>query len=282
MKASDLLTRRPITVQPDATICDAYRRMDDAHVRHLPVLDGDEIVGMLSDRDVLASIGRARRSPEDICREMLRRLPSRVDQIMSTPVRSIHPDTPLRDIAALLLNHCVTALPVLDDDGLAGIITRSDLLRWYRDLRRSGDGFSPTAEPVADHMTPDPVTVAEDDGARDVVRRMIDARVKHLPVVRDRRLVGIISDRDVRLALGIPLCECRDVLDREECFNGRSAATMMTRDPVTLAPADPLARAADAMLAGRFSSVPILDEAQLLGIVTDSDVVRRVLTLESA
>ena len=100
-------------------------------------------------------------------------------------------------------------------------------------------------------------------------RLMDEHRIRHLPVVDGGRLVGMVSDRDVRSAGIQP--------------SGAIAARIMTPDPVTVTPDTRVEHAAQLMLDGRFGSLPVADGHALVGIVTYTDLLRAfVRVIETA
>jgi CBS domain-containing protein len=117
------------TVAPDDSLHVADGTMSLGGVRHLPVLDGTALVGVISERDILRAPGVL--TPVDglavDVRALLRIL--RVRDAMSSAVITIAADAPVAEAATLLLRHRVGSLPVLEDGLLVGIVTTSDLLR---------------------------------------------------------------------------------------------------------------------------------------------------------
>jgi CBS domain-containing protein len=85
----------------------------------------------------------------------------------------------------------IGALPVMLHDRLVGIITERDI------TRALADNADPGTAPIARYMTPEPFTAGLDEDAHEVARRMLDLGIRHLPVVRDGDVVGIISARDL-------------------------------------------------------------------------------------
>jgi CBS domain-containing protein len=87
--------------------------------------------------------------------------------------------------------HQVGALPVLEGQHLVGIITERDL------TAALAEGVDPVLTPVSDYMTQAPEVLGPDSEFADAAHRMLELGVRHLPVVRSGRLVGVLSMRDV-------------------------------------------------------------------------------------
>ncbi|MUL41537.1 CBS domain-containing protein [Streptomonospora sp. PA3] len=127
-----------------------------------------------------------------------------VADVMTAPRAVLAPDTPVRRAARLFVERGAAAAPVLDEDGvLLGIVTEIDLLRegYESDPRASA---SPVAEPdvplperVADVMTSDVVTTAENADVARLVEMMVRNRLRWVPVVRDGRVVGMVGRGDL-------------------------------------------------------------------------------------
>jgi CBS domain-containing protein len=130
MTARELMTKSPATVTPQTTTAEAWDLMRELDVRHLPVVDGEALVGMVSDRD-LGNFDVARLLTEEGADTLRRRLTLPVIQIMSTDVVAAEPDTEMSDLIAMLLEHKVGALPVIlpGTRQIVGIVSYIDVLR---------------------------------------------------------------------------------------------------------------------------------------------------------
>jgi CBS domain-containing protein len=141
-----------------------------------------------------------------------------VKHIMTWPVFSIGPDATVLQAVQLMLRHKISGLPVVDADGkLLGIVTEGDFLRraetaterrrprWLNFLvgpGRLADEYVQThTRKIADVMTSEPYTVTEDTSLEEVVTLMEKHRIKRLPVVRKKLLVGIVSRANLLHAL---------------------------------------------------------------------------------
>jgi acetoin utilization protein AcuB len=134
MTAEELMTANPVTVTPQTTVAEAWDLMREMDVRHLPVVDGEALVGMLSDRDI-GNLEVTRLLSEEGADALRRRLTLPVVQIMTPDVVAVEPDTELSEIISALLEHKVGALPVIlaGTRQVVGIVSYIDVLRAVED-----------------------------------------------------------------------------------------------------------------------------------------------------
>jgi len=118
LSVKDCMSRAPARVTEDASIGTALARMRSADVRHLLVMDGDRLCGVVSVRDLRRLAGSALASL----------LVEPVSRIMSDDPVTIAPDTPVATAARVLLDRKIGALPVRDGDDIIGIFTTADAL----------------------------------------------------------------------------------------------------------------------------------------------------------
>jgi CBS domain-containing protein len=122
---------------------------------------------------------------------------------MSSPVITVPPDMRLKKVADLLVTHGISAVPVVDDGELVGLVSEADLvpLELTPDPRAH---LAPLADPpvdllrvAAEAMTRTVVALPEDADAAEAGRLMLERRIKSIPVVRGRQVVGIVARRDL-------------------------------------------------------------------------------------
>jgi acetoin utilization protein AcuB len=124
---------------------------------------------------------------------------------------------------------------------------------------------------VKNRMTREPVTVRPGDTLADALRLTREHRIRHLPVVENGELAGVVSDRDMRLAMPSPLSVAD--ADRAAFLERTTIAEVMTRDVITAGPYDTLEDAAQQLCRHRVGSLPVVDaHGRLLGIVTETDI----------
>lgn len=128
----------------------------------------------------------------------------------------------------------------------------------------------PISLPVEEFTTPDPVTADENVMVDDLRLLMERHGIRHLPIVRDNRVVGVISDRDLRLFSG---------LSAAEKFQVR-AGDIMAEHPLTVSASLPLDEVAYAMSERRVGSAIVNDEnGELLGIFTATDALNALIEI---
>jgi CBS domain-containing protein len=128
---------------------------------------------------------------------------------MTEGVLSVTPGVSLREAATVLVEHCVSGLPVVDEMGeVVGVLSETDIvmkasggmehsgyLAWFFDSDLTGEKVA--AETVGQAMSSPAVTITPDRTVHEAARLMIEERVNRLPVVRDGELVGILTRSDI-------------------------------------------------------------------------------------
>ncbi len=139
--------------------------------------------------------------------------------------------------------------------------------------------------PVSEIMTEDVITLLEEDDLLQIDRGMDQYQLRHLPVVDGKKLVGLITHRDL-LRVSTSALQPPNVaaaLD-EEVKSQTFVRSVMTRDVQTVSPDAPLSEAVRLMVEGRFGCLPVVDaDGDLVGIVTEHDMLKLladVLVLE--
>jgi acetoin utilization protein AcuB len=132
-RVRDYMTPDPQTLDSKNTLLDAVLMLRRLELRHIPILEGGRLVGILTDRDVgrVAPSMLMGISPQDYNR-VFEDTP--VAKVMTRNLLSTTPESPLAEAVHLLYNHKVGCLPVLEDGRLVGIITVVDMLRALHDL----------------------------------------------------------------------------------------------------------------------------------------------------
>jgi CBS domain-containing protein len=186
---------------------------------------------------------------------------------MSSPVTTITPDTHLNDARRSMDAEKIRALPVLQDGKLVGIITRRGLLR--TDLPVLGDNdwnkdIDLKDEAVGDIMTKNPITVPDSGLLPKAARVMLENKITAIPVVNEKReMVGIITTSDIFRFILAELPDLKEDLCVKEFMNS---------NVVTVEPETSLLEAHRLMGTERIRTLPVLENDELKGIVTRTDL----------
>jgi acetoin utilization protein AcuB len=125
---------------------------------------------------------------------------------------------------------------------------------------------------VREVMTAWPITVGPDHTLGEAIEQMLRRQVRSLPVVEDRRVVGMLTDRDVRVALGHDALDL-DLATLEGAALEEPVRAWMTHGAATLGPEEPVGVACRALAAGRIGAMPIVDdEGEVVGILSTTDL----------
>ncbi|MGE5170174.1 MAG: CBS domain-containing protein [Rudaea sp.] len=140
MKAKDVMTHYVVTIAPDASLQDAIGRMVGHHVSGMPVIDANgALVGIITEGDLVRRSETGTAPPRRRWLELLEGAGSRAEEyarlhgrtvrdVMSTHLFTVSPDAPLAEVARLMEENGVRRIPVVDREGVVGIVSRADLM----------------------------------------------------------------------------------------------------------------------------------------------------------
>lgn len=140
MKVKDVMTREVVSVGPETPLKEAARLLGAKGISGLVVMDGDAVVGVLSEADILVKEGGERVTHTGVlgwlfetgASELETKLAARtVGEAMTSPALTIGPDRPVHEAAARMIEDGVNRLPVVEDGKLVGIVSRADLVRAF-------------------------------------------------------------------------------------------------------------------------------------------------------
>ncbi len=125
MLVEEIMNRKVITITPEDTVHTASGKIKEHRIRHLPVVDGEHLVGIISDRDLKGATPSVLLECKDI--ERLKNI--KVKEIMTEQVLTAHPLDGVDEAARLMYEHRIGCLPVVRGNKLIAIITETDILR---------------------------------------------------------------------------------------------------------------------------------------------------------
>ncbi len=134
MQVKDIMTKEVATLDSEDELSLANDIMRLGRIRHLPVVSGETLVGIISERDLFrSSLAQALGYGHKDTREVMKTL--HIKDIMVKQVATVAPDTDLRVAVAIMAERKIGCLPVVQDNKLMGLVTETDILMQYcRDL----------------------------------------------------------------------------------------------------------------------------------------------------
>ena len=144
LTARDIMTKDPLTVSADLSVTDAARLMVENRVGALPVLAGEELIGLVTEGDLIMRDVKVEfptylhlldgfiMYPPATARfesELKKAVGATVEDVMSTDPVTVEADTSVSDVATLMVDRDVSRVPVLESGKLVGIISKSDIVR---------------------------------------------------------------------------------------------------------------------------------------------------------
>ena len=126
----DIMTRDPIILGRNDTLDLAEDIMNLGRIRHMPVVDEGNIVGIVSQRDLFRSalvtaLGFGRKTQTAVIKTI------KIKEIMTEHVITISPDASVKEAARVMIDKKIGCLPVVDGENLVGLLTETDILRYF-------------------------------------------------------------------------------------------------------------------------------------------------------
>lgn len=131
---------------------------------------------------------------------------------------------------------------------------------------------------VRDVMTPDPVTIGPNQSIGTALAKMRRGNFRRLVVVEDGELVGILTDRDLRLAMNSPYV-LREGWYDSYLMEHIEVRSCMTKNPATISPEKGLVDAVELLQSQKFGGMPVVENGKLVGILTETDLLNCLLSL---
>lgn len=130
MKVKEIMAKEVATLKVDDELSLAEDIMHLGRIRHLPVTDGDKLVGIISERDLFkASLASVIDYDYQIKRDYMKTVV--IKEVMKTDLITVQPDASVKEAAEMMLHHKIGCLPVVEGYRMVGLITETDILRLH-------------------------------------------------------------------------------------------------------------------------------------------------------
>ena len=267
MQIKNLMSEDVITVDKDQNLSDALKLLRKHNVSRLPVVNNKELVGIISERDIANKLGSAKYESMPASR-------LHISSVMVKDVFTVPETMQLDEVAKLMLENGIGSVPVMnEDDKMVGIVSKADLV-----TLAVGLAFDKIT--VKEIMTKELTVVSPTDRLVHARRQMIESHVGRVPVVDDDKLEGMVTSKDLMRAFidfrkNVPekyqKSQIKDVLVDD----------IMSHNPTVTSKDATISEVANVMMETGFNGLPVVEEGKLVGIVTQTDILRLIEKLES-
>ncbi|MBP3790506.1 MAG: CBS domain-containing protein [Methanobrevibacter sp.] len=267
MQIKNLMSEDVITVDKDQNLSDALKLLRKHNVSRLPVVNNKELVGIISERDIANKLGSAKYESMPASR-------LHISSVMVKDVFTVPETMQLDEVAKLMLENGIGSVPVMnEDDKMVGIVSKADFV-----TLAVGIAFDKIT--VKEIMTKELTVVSPTDRLVHARRQMIESHVGRVPVVDDDKLEGMVTSKDLMRAFidfrkNVPekyqKSQIKDVLVDD----------IMSHNPTVTSKDATISEVANVMMETGFNGLPVVEEGKLVGIVTQTDILRLIEKLES-
>lgn len=270
------IIKKAITVTQNTLVLEAIELLQKYRIGRLVVIGKNYApIGIITQKDILRSLYPLGNKPFGLLQ---------VRDAMSTNLITVRKSDSVYRCAKLMKDNNISSLVVLrDDNSLEGILTKTDLV--FNFLIQETEPLK-----VSKVMTTKVISVAPDDQLFFVESVLINNKISRVPVIKNQKLVGIITYKDFipakipnRLGSFTDPDELKDIWfsPHPSQFNINQlsyvltfrAEDIMTKNPVTIESSDDVSMAALIMYRYNISGIPVIKQSKLAGIITKSDIV---------
>ncbi len=279
MKIEDVMNEEVILAEENEQISHARNLMlKHGYSRILVVNQEGKPVGILTEKDLTRKM---RSNGPKWKRRTIDKISIR--RVMTPNPLTITPFREVQEAVELMIKNDISSVPVVDGDEVVGIVTKSDLMEFYRQK------FTGKWK-VSDLMTSEVITVNENHSIGHVISIMEDDKIGKVIVMRDNEPVGIITSANISFAnvedpeTGVSVEKIAFLrnIDGQEKRNVRevsmvTAGDLMTNHLIKIEQEEDAASAADIMAKKEVSGIPVVsDDNELVGIITKTDIIRGI------
>jgi CBS domain-containing protein len=248
LTVGEIMTREVVTATPEEAVFNAAKKMSDNSVSCVVVMDADQVVGILTDRDILDGIAGNNHD--------FRRL--RVAEQMSAPVEAVSPGMSVMAAGTVMTSKRFKRLPVVEECRLVGIVTQTDITRGLISI-------SPRQE-VGAIMTTQVVTVTVDATLTEAARIMASRGISCLVAMNGSQATGIVTEKDL----------LRRTVALQRDPSTTRVAEIMSVPLVTISPQYSVLGAGRKMDKLRIHRLLVTEGSTVCGVVTQTDILQAI------
>jgi len=267
MQIKNLMSEDIITIDKDQNLSDALKLLRKHNISRLPVTNNKQLVGIISERDIAAKLGSSKYESMPASR-------LHISSVMVKDVFTVPQTMQLDEVARLMLENGIGSVPVMnDDDDMVGIVSKADFV-----TLAVGIAFEKIT--VKEIMSKDLTVVSPTERLVHARRQMLESHVGRLPVVEDEELAGMVTSKDLMRAF-IDFRKKVPEKYQKSQIKEVLVEDIMSSNPTFTSKDATIADVARVMIETGYNGLPVVEEDKVVGIITQTDILRLIEKLES-
>lgn len=267
MQIKNLMSEEIITIDKDQNLSDALKLLRKHNVSRLPVTNNKQLVGIISERDIAAKLGSSKYESMPASR-------LHISSVMVKDVFTVPETMQLDEVARLMLENGIGSVPVMnDDDEMVGIVSKADFA-----TLAVGIAFEKIT--VKEIMSKDLTVVSPTERLVHARRQMLESHVGRLPVVEDEGLAGMVTSKDLMRAF-IDFRKKVPEKYQKSQIKEVLVEDIMSSNPTFTSKDATIADVARVMIETGYNGLPVVEDDNVVGIITQTDILRLIEKLES-
>ncbi|MBQ6349986.1 MAG: CBS domain-containing protein [Methanobrevibacter sp.] len=266
MQIKNLMSENIITVDKDQNLTDALKLLRKHNVSRLPVTNNKELVGIISERDIANKLGSSKYENMPASR-------LHVSSVMIKDVITVPQSMQLGEVAKIMLEKGIGSVPVMEDNEMVGIVSKADFV-----TLAVGIAFDKIS--VKEIMCKNLISVSPSERIVHARRQMIESHIGRLPVVDDETLVGMVTSKDLMRAF-IEFRKSVPEKYQKSQIKDLLVEDIMSSNPVSVSKDMSITEISNIIMETGFNGLPVVENDKVIGIITQTDILRLIEKLES-
>ncbi len=278
MEINELMNPEVFVVQENQQVGQARNLMISHGISRVVVVDEEGLpVGMVTEKDLTRKLKG--KGPQWKSRPLDK---ISVKRVMSSNPITAGPKEDVQRVIELLIKNHIGSIPIVDEEGIAGIITKTDLMKVYTDKLRG-------KWTVSDLMTRDVITANENHSIAHVISLMEENNIGKIVVIRDNEPVGIITHENISFAhiedpeTGVNVEKIYFIRNSDgkskknfRVVSMMTAGDIMKNHMIKISEDKDAAIAADLMVENNINGLPVVEGDTLVGVITKTDLIKGI------
>ena len=257
MKVNEIMTEDVVSVDKDQDLQYILDLMKKHNITKIPVVENKKLFGIITDNIIAYKLGSIRKRSISTSR-------LHASSVTEKNITTIPPNTEVKEILKMVGQPGPTMLPVVVNEKLVGVITKADLLFLVK-----------SEKPVSTFLNKNIFYVAPNDRIVHARRLMINEDIARLPVLSEKKLVGIISDFDIAIAFST-LKRSYSMGKQKHQLTELLVKDVMKMQVIWTTPSVTATEAAKLMMKHNVGALPIIKDDVVIGVVTRTDLLRTI------